>query len=215
MTKRTKPDNLPFPPAPGERFACAAMDWPSHFESRAPSANPQSVRSPQRHYPTSDVDHMCTLNMREFLLPNAFVFLWMTGPHLVAGAHLKMAKAWGLRVSSIVFVWIKTKGSFDMDLLRRTPLLEADLHTGTGFTTMANAEYVVLLRRGSPRKMTAGIRQVIISPVMEHSRKPDEFFRRAELYCAGPRIDMFAGAERPGWTSWGDPHRPGERGKAA
>lgn len=211
MTKRTKPDNLPFPPAPGQRYACASLDWPSHFESRAPSANPSSVRSPQRHYPTCSVEHMCTLPLRDFLAPDAFVFLWMTGPHLALGSHVEMAKAWGMRISGLVFVWIKTKRKFDLSLLRTTPLFESDLHVNTGFTTMQNAEYVVLLRRGSPKRLHTGIRQIIFAPVAEHSRKPDEFFRRAEFYCAGPRLDMFAGAARPGWDAWGNPHRAGER----
>jgi len=211
MSKRTLPDNLPFPPAPPEKFACVSLDWPSHFESRAPSTNPQSVRSPQRHYPTASVEHMMTLPLKDFLAPDAFVFLWMTGPHLVVGAHIKMARAWGLRLSSLVFVWVKTKRSFDMQLLQRSPLLEEDLHVNTGFTTMQNAEYVVLLRRGSPRKLRAGIRQIIIAPVGSHSAKPDEFFRRAEMYCEGSRLDMFAGRERPGWAAWGYPHREGER----
>lgn len=215
MTRRTKPDDLPFPPPPGERYACVSLDWPSHFESRAPSTNPQSVRSPQRHYPTCSVEHMMTLQMRDFLARDAFVFLWMTGPHLVAGSHIRMAKAWGLRLSSMVFVWVKTTPNFDMNVLHRTPLLEADLHAGTGFTTMANCEYVVLLRRGSPKRQTAGIKQVIIAPVMDHSRKPVEFFRRAELYAAGPRLDMFAGASRPGWARWGFAHREADRGEAA
>jgi N6-adenosine-specific RNA methylase IME4 len=211
VTKRTKPDNLPFPPAPQRRYACAAIDIPWHFESRAASANPQSVRSPQRHYPTADVAHMCTLPMRDFLERDAFVFLWITGPMLIQGAHLVLADAYGLRLSSMVFVWVKTKRGFDMDLLRRTPLLEEDLFLNTGFTTMQNAEYVVLLRRGSPRRLRTGIRQMIIAPVTEHSRKPDEFFRRAELYCAGPRIDMFGGRRREGWDHWGFHHRDSDR----
>lgn len=207
----TKADDLPFPPTPAQRYGCVSLDWPSHFQVRAGTVKPKAVRSPQRHYPTCSVEHMCTLPVRDFLEPNAFVFLHMTGPHLIIGSHIRMAKAWGLRLSSMVFVWLKTKASFDMDLLHRTPLLEHDMHNGTGFTTMANAEFVILLRRGSPKRLRAGIKQVIIAPVMEHSRKPDEFFRRAELYCAGPRLDMFAGAERPGWDAWGNPHRDGER----
>lgn len=208
MTKATQPDNLPFPPPPaGQRFACVSLDWPSHFETRAPTAVPTANRSPQRHYPTASVEHMMTLPLKDFLAKDAFVFLWMTGPHLVLGTHLRLARAWGLRMSSMVFVWVKTKASFDLDVLHYSPLLEADLHGGTGFTTMANAEYVILLRRGSPRRLNSGIRQIIIAPVGSHSAKPDEFFRRAELYAAGPRLDMFAGKARPGWTRWGFTHR--------
>lgn len=212
MTSRVRADNLPFPPSPG-RFACASIDWPSHFETRAPVSNPSADRSPQRHYPTADVEHMETLDVRSFLTPDAFVFLWMTGPHLAIGTHVRFARAWGLKLSALAFVWIKTKRSFDMAALQRSPLLDCDLHHGLGYSTLANAEYVVLLRHGKPKRLRA-VRQVIIAPVDDHSRKPIEFFRRCEIFCAGPRIDMFAGRPVPGWTKWGLAHRVGDRSAA-
>src|SRR3546814_3365580 len=91
------------------------------------------------------------------------------------------------------------------------PLFEGDLHLSTGFTTRQNAEFVLLGRIGSPARARADIRQIIIAPVAEHSRKPDEFFRRAQHYGHGPYLDMFAGGERPGWTAIGWSHREGER----
>jgi N6-adenosine-specific RNA methylase IME4 len=211
VSQRPRPDNLPFPPASGRRYACVAIDPPWHFVSRAAVKDPQTLRSPQRHYPTADVEHLCTLPMRDFLERDAFVFCWITGPMLIQGAHLVLADAWRMKLSSMVFVWVKTKRGLAMDVLRRSPLLEEDLHLGTGFSTMQNAEYVVLMRRGQPERLRAGIRQMIIAPVAEHSRKPDEFFRRAELYCAGPRLDMFGGARRAGWDHWGDQHRESDR----
>lgn len=204
-----KADNLPFPPAPG-RFPCVSIDIPWHFETRAPTTSPTANRSPQRHYPTADVKHMKTLPMADFLERDAFVFLWITGPMLVDGAHIELAKAWRLKRSAMVFVWVKTKARFDMRLLERSPLMDEDLHSGTGYSTPANAEYVVLLRRGHPKRLRAGIKQIILAPVSDHSRKPNEFFRRVELFCAGPRLDMFAGRARPGWTWWGQAHREGE-----
>ena len=46
--------------------------------------------------------------------------------------------------------------------------------------------------------------EVILAPVREHSRKPDEFYRRVERYCDGPFADLFARERRPGWDAWGD-----------
>ena len=48
------------------------------------------------------------------------------------------------------------------------------------------------------------MREIIIAPMREHSRKPDEFYRRAEMFCAGPRLDLFGRQSRSGWTVWGD-----------
>jgi hypothetical protein len=49
-----------------------------------------------------------------------------------------------------------------------------------------------------------GVHQVIMAPVMEHSVKPDEVHARIERLLAGPYLELFARAERPGWTTWGN-----------
>ena len=46
--------------------------------------------------------------------------------------------------------------------------------------------------------------QVIISPVREHSEKPDEVYRRIERLYPGPYLELFARKEREGWTTWGN-----------
>ena len=48
------------------------------------------------------------------------------------------------------------------------------------------------------------MRELIIAPVREHSRKPDEVYERIEEYCDGPYLELFARNRRPGWVSWGD-----------
>lgn len=203
-------DNLPLPPLPDMRFPVVSIDPPWHWRSRAETQNPQYVRSPQRHYPTMDLEHVKAIPMKQIAAPDAHVFLWITGPLIAQGVHNILFRAWGVRPSSLAFVWVKTRASFDMSALERSPLLDQDLHFGNGFTTRQNAEFVMLGRIGSPSRGRADIRQVIIAPVREHSRKPDEYFRRVEHYHDGPRIDMFAGADRPGWTRWGWGHREGE-----
>lgn len=217
MTASPKADNLPLPPMPVDedgqvrRFGLLSIDPPWHFRSRAPVQNPDSDRSPQAHYPTMDLESIAAIPMKQLALPDCYVMLWITGPLLVAGVHNMLFKAWGCRPSSTAFVWIKLWNEFDTEQLHKTPLLESDVAMGTGFTTRQNAEYVMLARFGSPKILRRDIRQVIISPRREHSRKPEEYYRRAEFFCAGPRLDMFAGAERPGWTSYGWSHRIGER----
>lgn len=210
VPRDVKPDDLPLPPLPEERFACVSIDPPWHFESRAPVRNPDSSRLPP--YPTMSMRALLDFPMRDFLLPDAYVFMWITGPLMVRGAHSMLFKAWGLRPVSLAFVWVKLRAGFEQSQLLRTPLLEHDLHFGMGYSTRQNAEMCLLARRGSPKRRRADIRQVIVSNVQEHSRKPAEAYRRMEYFCDGPRVDVFAGAERKGWTSWGFPHHDGERG---
>lgn len=215
MTASPPADNLPLPPLPDEKFGVISIDIPWHFRSRAPTQNHHISRSPQRHYPTMDLEHAEALPIKQLAKPDAHIFMWITGPLMVQGVHNRLFRAWGVRPSSTAFVWIKTKSKFNMVQLEKTALHENDLHLSTGFTTRQNAEFVLLGRIGSPARARADIRQVIIAPVAEHSRKPDEFFRRAQHYGHGPYLDMFAGGERPGWTAFGWSHREGERTDSA
>lgn len=203
-----QPADAPFLPLPEETFACISIDPPWHFQTRAAV---RDSRGPDRHYATTSITALEALPVANVAAPDCHLFMWITGPLLVHGAHLRLFDAWGFRPSSIWLDWVKTKRSFDTAMLRSTPLLEEDLHFGMGYTTRQNAEWIVLGRRGSPKRLRADIPQVLIAPVREHSRKPDEAYARIEAYCEGPRLDMFAGAARPGWTRWGINHRESDR----
>lgn len=206
----SKPNNLPFPPTPEQRFAFASIDPPWHFDVRSAPKEPGDDRSPQKHYPTASIAHLKTIPMQDILTPDAHVACWITAPLLIRGVHLDLFQAWGLEASSLAFVWLKTWNSFAMTTLTGSALLDQDMAMGGGYTTRQNAELVVFGRRGSPKRIRKDIRQVIISNRREHSRKPEEFFRRCEHYAHGPFIDMFGGAPRRNWTHWGWGHREGE-----
>ena len=46
--------------------------------------------------------------------------------------------------------------------------------------------------------------QIVIAPVAEHSKKPDEVYRRIERLYPGPYLELFARKPRDRWTTWGD-----------
>ena len=79
-----------------------------------------------------------------------------------------------------------------------------DAMMGLGYWTRANSEPCLLATRGKPKRLNADVRQGIIAPRREHSRKPDEVHGRIERLVAGPYLELFARAERPGWTVWGN-----------
>jgi N6-adenosine-specific RNA methylase IME4 len=58
--------------------------------------------------------------------------------------------------------------------------------------------------QGKPRRLAKDVHEVILAPIREHSRKPDEAYRRVERYCAGPYLDLFSRESRTGWDAWGD-----------
>lgn len=58
--------------------------------------------------------------------------------------------------------------------------------------------------RGKPKRLSRGVRQLIVSPRREHSRKPDEAYDRIRQLFPGPYLEMFARGPRDGWDVWGD-----------
>jgi N6-adenosine-specific RNA methylase IME4 len=48
------------------------------------------------------------------------------------------------------------------------------------------------------------VRRLIVAPRREHSRKPDEAYRRVERLVAGPYFELFSRTTRPNWRAWGN-----------
>lgn len=188
-------------------YRCIYADPAWQFKTRAPSKNPQSDRSVERHYKTMTVPEMMKLPVKELAHPDGcHLFMWVTGPFLEKAFTL--AKAWGFRYSAIGFAWIKLKKKHGKKNAQYTlvPLVDIseEFFTGLGFTTRKNLEICLLFRRGSPKRNSKKVRELVISPLREHSRKPDEVPPRIEEYCSGPYLELFSRSGRKGWTVWGD-----------
>ena len=93
----------------------------------------------------------------------------------------------------MAFVWVKQNRRND------------DLFTGMGYWTRANAEICILATKGHPKRVDAGVRQVILSHIEEHSKKPDEARERiVRLMGDLPRVELFARQSPEGWDVWGN-----------
>lgn len=194
----------PFANLEGGPFRCIVADPPWHFRARTAlqMSNWTSRRDAEKHYPVLGVDDIKALPVRDIADKDAHLFLWVTGPCLRQA--FEVMDAWGFRYSAVAFTWVKLKRSFDARQLRVLPTLESDLHVGLGLTTRKNAEFCLLGRRGNAHRNAKDVREIIMSPVREHSRKPDEAITRIERYCDGPYLELFARTQRPGWTVWGN-----------
>jgi N6-adenosine-specific RNA methylase IME4 len=180
-------------------FPCLVADVPMQFRSNSLARPGRNV---MRHYRCVPAEELAMLPVGDIAAPDAWLFFWATGPCLPQA--LSIIAAWGFTYSGSGFVWIKLRRAYDTNQLRLVPIAEADLHIGLGHTTRKNAEYCLLARRGRPHRLAADVREIVLAPVREHSRKPGEVYRRIERFCAGPRIELFARERRPGWISWGD-----------
>lgn len=193
-----------FADLPRRTFACVSADPPWSFKARTAlqSENWSSRRDVEKHYPVMDLEAIRALPVADVAAADAHLFIWTTGPCLPQ--TFDVIESWGFRYSSVAFTWIKTKRSRGAQArFVSSDDLERELHVGLGLTTRKNAEFCLLARRGSPRRLAKDVREVIIAPVREHSRKPDEAFARIERYCAGPRLELFSRESRPGWRAWG------------
>lgn len=189
---------------PKRHFGAILADPPWHFRSRTAlqSSNWTSRRDAEKHFATMGREDIAALPVGDYAAPDAHLFLWVTGPCLPYA--FDVMKAWGFRYSAVAFTWVKLKRSHDALQLRVLPTIEGDLHVGLGLTTRKNAEFCLLGRRGNAKRLSKKVREIILSPVREHSRKPEEAATRIEEYCAGPYLELFARSERPGWICRGD-----------
>lgn len=184
-------------------FGTILADPPWVFKSYAASKNPKSDRHVERHYKTMPLSEIKALPIALLAAPTGcHLFLWTTGPNLRNA--FDVIDAWGFRYSGIAFTWAKLKKSFDANQLQFLPTAEGDFHVGLGFTTRKNAEICLLARRGNARRVAKDVRELIISPRREHSRKPDETYTRIERYAVGPYLELFGRQQRPNWTVRGD-----------
>lgn len=186
-------------------YKAIVADCPWHFRARTAlqMTNWTSRRDAEKHYAVMGVEDICALPVASLADPDGcHLFLWATGPCLPQA--FEVIKAWGFRYSAVAFTWVKLKKSYDARQLRCLPTAESDLHVGLGLTTRKNAEFCLLARRGNCKRESKKVREIIMSPVREHSRKPDEAYDRVMQYCSGPYLELFARTQRPGWTCWGN-----------
>lgn len=180
-------------------YGCILADPPWYFRTRTHQIG---SRDAQNHYNVMSLPDICDMPVRDVAAKDAHLFLWTTGPCLPHA--FKVIDAWGFRYSGVAFTWAKLKRSYDERQLRMTPTAASDFHVGLGFTTRKNTEFCLLARRGSAKRVAKNVRELILAPVREHSRKPDEVHDRVEAYCEGPYLELFARTPRSGWTVWGN-----------
>jgi N6-adenosine-specific RNA methylase IME4 len=162
-------------------------------------------RSAENHYDTMALDQITGMgpDVTRIMTPNSRLFFWVTGPFFAIGAHVPIMRAWGFEPVAVVFVWVKPNKRDYME--NRVLLTDEVFKMNMGHTSRQNAEFVVLGRRGNPPpRLSKAIRQIIVEPAREHSRKPRKFYSRVESYAAGPYLDLFGRQQRPGWIVRGN-----------
>ena len=159
--------------------------WAFNFKNR----RGLSDEAKGRLYDTMTADDIMALPVSDIADDNSLLFLWVMNSELPLA--LEVMGAWGFAYKTVGFVWVKTRKS--------------KYHFGGGNWTRSNPEICLLGTRGSPKRISASVRNLLFSPLREHSRKPDEA-RDEIVNLVGdvPRIELFARQRVAGWDAWGN-----------
>jgi len=171
----------------GKKFSVIYADPPWSFNVYSGKGK---QRSADRRYDTQSLDDIKAMPIEQLAADDCALLLWAVLPEL-PGA-LEVIKAWGFTYKTVAFTWVKQNRSGN------------GLFWGMGYWTRANAEVCLLATRGSPKRQAMDVHQVIMSPVSEHSRKPDEAQVRIERLLPGPYLELYGRRPTPGWTVWGN-----------
>lgn len=158
------------------------------------SAKGKTERSPEHHYRTTETQDLKDIPVADWAAKDCVLLMWIVDSHLEQA--LELIKAWGFTFKTIAFTWVKTtKASTEENPVPKMSL---------GLWTRKESEICLLATRGKPSRVGKGVRQVLLQPPREHSRKPDEIRARIEALVDGPYLEMFSRESRPGWDAFGD-----------
>jgi N6-adenosine-specific RNA methylase IME4 len=165
--------------------------WPFRTYSRD-DAVPARGEQPYR---AMTMDDIAALPVADLAADECVLFMWTCWP--VLKDSFRVLEAWGFTYKTCGFSWMKAD-PYRLFADDKTPF------AGMGYWTRANTEPCLLATRGKPKRINADVRQGIIAPRREHSRKPDEIHDRIQRLVAGPYLELFGRQSRPGWDVWGN-----------
>jgi N6-adenosine-specific RNA methylase IME4 len=169
---------------PERRFGVIYADPPWAFETWSEDGEDRSARN---HYATSSLDVIKAVNVHSIAAKDCVLFLWATAPMLPEA--LDVMKVWGFKYKSHT-VWLKDR-------------------IGTGYWFRNVHELLLVGTRGDTPAPAMGTQapSAVSARLGAHSEKPEYFHALIEDYFPTlPKIELFANAWRPGWTSWGAGH---------
>lgn len=144
-----------------------------------------------KQYNTMTMEELKKLPVKDIADNNCVLFMWATYPKIQEA--LELIKAWGFTYKSIGFKWVKTYKN------------GKDFFFGLGRWTRGNTEPCLIAVKGKPKRISASVGQLIVSPVRKHSTKPAETRDKIiKLLGDLPRVELFARQKVDGWDSWGN-----------
>ena len=167
-------------------YRCILADPPWRFETYSAKGE---VKSPVAHYDCLTMPELFALDVGHLAAPDCALFMWATAP-MLPDALLTMAH-WGFTFKT-GGAWFKQSKSGEK------------LAFGTGYIWRSAVEFLLVGVNGAPTWRSKSERNAILAPIRQHSRKPEDAYRKIEAMVDGPRLELFARSERAGWDAWGN-----------
>lgn len=166
-----------------KRFRCITADAPWPFRDKLPGP----ARGASKHYPCMSIEELCMLELPP-LEDDCVLFLWRVAA--IQREAVLVAEAWGFEVKSEI-VWCKVNAA-------------GEPRIGMGRTVRNAHESALICTRGRPVIRDRSIPSWFTAPRLQHSEKPEAFYRIVERLVDGPYVELFARRHRRGWTCIGD-----------
>jgi len=171
---------------PDKKYNIIYADPPWQYNDKALAGN----RGAGCKYDVMTLDNIKNLPIKNITSDDCILFLWITFPQL--NKCFEVMESWGFKYKTVAFTWIKKYNN-------------GKSFMGMGNWTRSNAEVCMLAIKGKPKRLYAGIRQVVESVPERHSKKPDIVREKIVELCGDlPRIELFAREKKSGWDSWGN-----------
>ena len=177
------------------RYGVIYADPPWSFETYSEKGNGRGCA-----YDTMSLEEISALRVADLAAPDCMLAMWVTDPFLEHA--FGVLDSWGFEYKTVGFTWAKTAKHLPAQLDPKK--LSTYFPIGTGHHTRANPEMCLFATRGAPKRLDASVRQLILDPRREHSRKPDEARESLERLYRGPRVELFARQRAKGWDAWGN-----------
>lgn len=173
--------------------------------------DPDKPAAAGKHYACLSDEDVLRLNVASYMHPRrSLAFVWATCPRL--DFAIAAIRAWGLCYRGVAFAWVKTRrdgvivGAQGVRASVTKPTIELVLVA----SPMARGRPLKIADESvaqvfAPDDCTAATGEVVLAPRGAHSEKPAEVcVRVARMYPDATKCELFARAERPGWTCVGD-----------
>lgn len=147
------------------------------------------AKNPLAHYACMSTQDIAKLPVSQLAKPDCALLMWATAPMLPDAVALMAA--WGFTFKS-AGAWAKQSSTGQKWAF------------GTGYCFRSAAEFFLLGTIGKPAIKSRSVRNLIVAPVREHSRKPEAQYDMVEQLFDGPYLELFSRTARPGWAAWGN-----------